>query len=70
MTPLSEAKCELSNCRNRDQLFNKLSSLCEQAGYQYDYNRSMGSNARCAAESLRYGVAELIKMAERIEARL
>jgi len=67
MTPLSEAKCELSNCRNCGQLFNKLSSLCEQAGYQYNYNRSMGSNARCAAESLRYGVAEVIKHAERIE---
>jgi len=70
MTPLSEAKCELSNCRNRDQLFNKLSSLCEQAGYQYDYNRSMGGNAQKAVVSGRCIVAEIIKHAEMVEGRL
>ncbi len=70
MTPLTEAKNELACCRTKDALYARLADLCEQAGYNYDYRRSMASNARCAAEQLRYGVAEMIHHAEKMEQRL
>ena len=70
MNCTTEAKNELAECRNRDQLFAKLGNLCEAAGYDYDYRRSFGSNARSAAAQSRNGVAEVIKHAELLEQRL
>ena len=70
MNCLTEAKNELAECRNKDQLFTKLSSLCEAAGYEYDYRRSFGSNARSATAQCCLGVAEVIKHAELIEGRI
>jgi hypothetical protein len=63
-------KIALDMCCTKHSLYSTLAELCEDKGYQYDMYRSFGSNARTAAESMRYGVAELIKYAERIEERL
>lgn len=70
MNILTQAKNELACCRTKDALYARLYDLCEQAGYHYDYNRSMAANARCAAEQLRYGVADLIHHADKLESRL
>ncbi len=67
MNILTEAKNELSCCRSKDALYARLADLCEQAGYHYDYGRSMASNAR---QSPSNDVADLIKHAERLEGRL
>ena len=63
-------KIALDMCMTRTSLYAILAELCEAKGYQYDMSRSFSSNARQAAESMRYGVAELIKHAERIEEKL
>jgi len=63
-------KIALDMCCTRTSLYAILAELCEAKGYQYDMSRSFSSNARQAAESMRYGVAELIKHAERIEGKL
>lgn len=63
-------KIALDMCCTRNSLFNTLVDLCEAKGYQYDLSRSFSSNARQAAESCRYGVAEVIKHAEKIEDKL
>ena len=63
-------KIALDMCMTRTSLYATLADLCEKKGYQYDMSRSFSSNARQAAESMRYGVAELIKHAERIEEKL
>ena len=63
-------KIALDMCMTKTSLYVVLVDLCEKKGYQYDVSRSFSSNARQAAESMRYGVAELIKHAERIEERL
>ena len=67
MNPLTQAKNELACCRTKDALYARLADLCEQAGYHYDYSRSMSANARQAPSN---EVAELIKHAERLEGRL
>lgn len=63
-------KIALDMCMTKTSLYATLADLCEAKGYQYDMSRSFSSNARQAAESLRYGVAETIKYAERLEERL
>ena len=63
-------KIALDMCMTKTSLYAILAELCEAKGYQYDMSRSFSSNARQAAESMRYGVAETIKYAERIEERL
>jgi hypothetical protein len=63
-------KIALDMCCTRNSLFNTLVDLCDAKGYQYDLSRSFSSNARQAAESSRYGVAETIKYAEKLEERL
>ena len=70
MITTTEAKNRLEVCRNKNALFQTLSNVCEEMGYQYDFNRSTSSNARCAAETMRYGVAEVIKRAEQLEGKL
>lgn len=63
-------KIALDMCMTKTSLYATLTDLCDAKGYQYDLGRSFSSNARLAAESLQYGVAETIKYAERIEAKL
>lgn len=63
-------KLQLDMCMTKTSLYATLSDLCEAKGYQYDMSRSFSSNARQAAESCRYGVAEVIKHAEKLEERL
>lgn len=70
MITTTEAKNRLNVCRNKTALFSTLSNVCEEMGYEYDFNRSPSSNARCASESSRYGVAEVIKRAEQLEGKL
>ena len=70
MNSINEAKNALYQCATKTALFEKLDSLCANAGYHYDFRRSMASNARCASESCRYGVAEIIKHAEKIAEKL
>jgi hypothetical protein len=70
MITTTEAKNRLEVCRSKNALFSTLSNVCEEMGYQYDFNRSPSSNARCAAETMRYGVAEVIKRAEQLEGKL
>jgi hypothetical protein len=70
MMSSAKDKIALDMCCTRTSLYATLAELCEAKGYQYDMSRSFSSNARQAAESMRYGVAELIKHAERIEERL
>lgn len=60
-------KIALDMCMTKTSLYATLADLCEAKGYQYDMGRSFSSNARQAAESLRYGVAETIKYAEKLE---
>ena len=67
---ITKDKNMLDMCMTRNSLYNVLSELCEAKGYQYDMSRSFSSNARQAAESCRYGVAEVIKHAEKLEERL
>ena len=66
----AQDRIKLDMCMTRTSLYATLVELCEAKGYQYDMSRSFSSNARQAAESLRYGVAETIKYAERLEERL
>jgi hypothetical protein len=70
MISTTEAKNKLEVCRNKSALFSALDKVCGDMGYQYDFNRSPSSNARCAAETMRYGVAEVIKRAEQLEGKL
>ena len=63
-------KIQLDMCMTRTSLYAILAELCEAKGYQYDMRRSFSSNARQAAESCRYGVAETIKYAEKLDERL
>jgi len=67
MSILTQAKNELACCRSKDALYARLYDLCEQAGYHYDYGRSMAANARQAPSN---EIAELIKHAEKMEGRL
>ena len=66
----AKEKIQLDMCISRNSLYDTLTALCDDKGYQYDMSRSFSSNARRAAESCRYGVTELIKYAEKIEERL
>ena len=64
------AKNKLSQCRTRDALYNVLAIECEQLGYDYDLSRSFRYNAGKARDSMRFGVAEIINWAERVESGL
>ena len=64
------AKNKLSQCRTRDALYNVLAIECEQLGYDYDLSRSFRYNAGKARDSMRFGVAEIINWAERVEGKL
>ena len=64
------AKNKLSQCRTRDALYNVLAIECEQLGYDYDLSRSFRYNAGKARDSMRFGVAEIINWAEKVESGL
>ena len=64
------AKNKLAQCRTRDALYNVLSIECEQLGFDYDLSRSFRYNAGKARDSMRFGVAEIINWAERVEGGL
>lgn len=64
------AKNKLAQCRTRDALYNVLAIECEQLGFDYDMNISMRKNSARARDSMRFGVAEIIGFAERVEGEL
>ena len=64
------AKNKLAQCRTRDALYNVLAIECEQLGFDYDLSRSFRYNAGKARDSMRFGVAEIIGFADKLEMRL
>lgn len=64
------AKNKLSQCRNRDSLYNVLAIECEQMHFDYDMAQSMRKNAARARDRMMWGVAEVIGFADKIEASL
>ena len=64
------AKNKLAQCRTRDALYNVLANECEQLGFEYDLSRSFRYNAGKARDSMRFGVAEIINWADKIEGEL
>ncbi len=64
------AKNKLSQCRTRDALYNVLAIECEQLGFDYDMNLSMSKNAARARMATKFGVAEIIGFADKLESEL
>ena len=64
------AKNKLAQCRTRDALYNVLAIECERLGFEYDLSRSFRYNAGKARDSMRFGVAEIIGFADKLEMRL
>ena len=64
------AKNKLAQCRTRDSLYNVLAIECEQLGFDYDLSRGFAHNAGRARDAMRFGVAEVINFAERVEGDL
>lgn len=67
---ITAAKNKLAQCRTRDALYSALALECEQLGFDYDLSRSFRYNAGKARDSMRFGVAEIINFAERVEGEL
>lgn len=70
MKGLNEAKNQLSLCRNKDQLYSTLDSICSDAGFNYDIGMCFSHNIRRARSQERFKVVEVIQCAERLESRL
>lgn len=70
MNCTTEAKNELAQCRNKDHLYSTLFDLCDQAGFNYNQRRGFAFNASRAREQQRFGIAEIIQHAEKIEGRM
>ena len=66
----TSSKNKLAQCRTRDALYNVLALECEQLGFEYDLSRSFRYNAGKARDSMRFGVAEIINWAEKVESGL
>lgn len=70
MNNLTEAKNQLSLCRNKDQLYSALDSICSSAGFNYDLTMGFSYNIRRARSQERFKVVEVIQCAERLDGRL
>ena len=66
----TSSKNKLAQCRSRDALYNTLVNECEQLGFDYDLSRSFRYNAGKARDSMRFGVAEIIGFADKLESEL
>ena len=70
MNNLNEAKNQLATCRNKDQLYSALDSICSDAGFNYHLTMGFSYNIRRARAQERFKVVELIQCAERLVNRL
>lgn len=70
MKNLNEAKNQLSLCRNKDQIYSALDSICSEAGFNYDIGMGFSYNIRRARSASSYRVVEVIQCAEKLEGRL
>jgi len=70
MNSLNEAKNQLSLCRNKDQLYSILDSICSEAGFNYDLSMGFSYNILRARSAASYRVVELIQCAEKLGDRL
>lgn len=70
MNNLNEAKNQLATCRNKDQLYSALDSICSDAGFNYDIGMGFSYNVRRARSQERFKAVEVIQCAERLEGRL
>ena len=66
----TSSKNKLAQCRNRDALYNVLVNECEQLGFNYDMSLSMSKNAARARMAAKFGVAEIIGWADKLESEL
>ena len=70
MNCTTEAKNALAQCRNKDHLYSTLVDLCDQGGFHYNRQRGFSYNVSRAREQQRFGIAEIIQHAEKIEGRM
>lgn len=66
----TSAKNNISQCRSRTRLYDTLVIECEQLGFEYDLSRGFSHNAGRARDAMRFGVAEVINWAEKVESEL
>ena len=66
----TSAKNNISQCRSRTRLYDTLVAECERLGFEYDLSRGFAHNAGRARDAMRFGVAEIIGFADKLEMRL
>ena len=64
---ITQSKNNLAQCRSRTRLYETLVRECDELNFEYDTGKSFSNNAGRARDSMRFGVAELIGYADKLE---